>query len=79
MNANTLSAIDKLLEAKKLEKEALSSLLPGDISKHIDVIGREVRAIVIETFLAMNEKDSTTDKDTEESQAKPHVKKVDIG
>lgn len=79
MNANTMSAIDKLLEAKKLEKEALSSLLPGDISKHIDVIGREVRAIVIETFLAMNEKDSTTVKDTEQSQAKPHVKKVDIG
>ena len=79
MNPNTIKAIDQLLQAKKLEKEALAALLPGDMTKHLDIIGKEVKAMLLETLIALNKSDTTETQPTETSKPMSGVTKVDIG
>lgn len=79
MNPNTIKAIDQLLEAKKLEKEALATLLPGDMTKHLEIIGKEVRAMILETLIALNKSDTTETQPSETQKTKSGVTKVDIG
>jgi len=79
MNPNTIKAIDQLLEAKKMEKEALATLLPGDMIKHLDVIGKEVKAMILETIIALNESETKDEQPSETSTSKSGVTKVDIG
>jgi len=67
---STLNAqvIEKLIEAKRLEKEAFMMLLPEKMQKHLEVIGNEVKAMLLDYILDVNEEEKS-----------PKVKKVDIG
>lgn len=67
--------IEKMMEAKKLEKEALMMLFPDKVKGHLDVVGKELKSMVMECLL-----DSSTGHTSEakRSQGKDKVKKVDI-
>lgn len=70
--------LEKMLEAKRLEKEALMMILPDNIKGHLEVISREVKAILVEMILdTSTENDQNTKTGTQPK--KNRVNKVDIG
>lgn len=81
--------IEKLLEAKRLEKEALLAMLPENMHKHIEVIGKEIKAMVFECLQNGYQESSNTQESsksqetTKQYEAKKvqanRVIKVDIG
>lgn len=66
--------IDKMIEAKKLEGEALMLLLPENIRGHVEVIEKEMKAILLEciTECTMGKREQEKDSD------KKKVHKVEI-
>jgi len=62
----------RLIEAKKMEKEAFGILIPEYIKKHVDVIEKEVQLILYEILC----KDGSHEKTKKEDKAS--VKKVNI-
>lgn len=58
--------IEKLIEAKRLEKEAIALMLPPQVKGHLEVIMAEVEAMVLELLL-------------ERKAESAKVKKVPIG
>lgn len=74
--------IEKLMEAKRLEKEALMMLLPEKMQGHLEVISNEVKAMVfdyIEDFNKKQEDESCHDRAYKKNSNTSKVKKVDIG
>ena len=49
-------AIEKFIHAKQLEKEALMMMVPERYRKHLNVISREVTAMLIEIIEDINER-----------------------
>lgn len=79
MKTSHIEIIEKLIEAKKLEKEALMMLLPKKMQGHLEVISNELKDMACEYIadLALNQDSQKT---SEQKKAKSHgVKKVDIG
>ena len=67
------------LEAKKIEKEAFSCLLPESARGHIEVIQKEVKELVFDLFLSgVCDEEKKKDGGKEKKQ-EGKVKKVDIG
>lgn len=62
----------RLIEAKKMEKEAFGILIPEHIKKHVDVIEKEVQLILYKILC----KDDSHEKTKKEERAS--VKKVNI-
>ncbi|MBN2220802.1 MAG: hypothetical protein JW708_01265 [Vallitaleaceae bacterium] len=84
MSPINAKAIEKLMEAKRLEKEALLSMLPENMQKHIDVIGKEIKAMVVDCFFEESQEthqdpESHKNSEPQKGQATSKVKKVDIG
>lgn len=73
--------LEKIMEAKQMEKEALMMLLPDKMKGHLEVIGKEVKAMFIDCLLEMNSDHVTGAGSgrTDHSQSKDKVRKVDIG
>ena len=79
MKMNNVEIIEKLIEAKKLEKEALMMLFPKKMQGHLEVIGNELKKMACEYIMDLDLKQSEK-KSTEKKEAQYHgVKKVDIG
>ncbi|GAU76030.1 hypothetical protein [Fusibacter sp. 3D3] len=79
MKAIHIEIIEKLIEAKKLEKEALMMLLPQKMQRHLEVISKELKDMACEYISDLALKQDTQ-KSTEQNEVKTHgVKKVDIG
>jgi len=84
MKAN-IEFISKMIDAKKLEEEAIISLFPKNMQKHLNVINKEVQALLIESVVAMvggmnnlsDPSHNTENNKTEESSSS--VRKVEIG
>lgn len=72
MNAEFL---EKMAEAKKLEKEALAMLLPEKVQGHLDVIEKEIKEMLRECLEKKIFGSMGSEKEKEESGK---VKKVDI-
>ncbi len=75
--SNTLDFIQKMLQAKKLEAEALLMLVPEKTRAHLEVIGKELgfmlKDCLMDLFLE-------SDKNAGEKPVAAHgVRKVDIG
>lgn len=60
--------IQKIVEITKLKKEILQLMLPEKTYKHLEVIGDELKAMVMESICKSNEK----------SDHQASVKKVNI-
>ncbi|MBF4695576.1 hypothetical protein [Fusibacter ferrireducens] len=74
-----VEVIEKLIEAKKLEQEALMMLLPKKMQSHLEVISNELKDMACEYITDLAQK-LDTQKSTKQNEAKTHgVKKVDIG
>ena len=73
--------IEKLIEAKKLEKEALMMLLPEKLQGHLEVIGNEVKAMLLDCVEELNMKDDekqSANKESNKDKSPSKVRKVDI-
>ena len=68
MNLINSETIEIIMEISKLKKKLLKSIVPEGTMKHLEVIGSEVKEMLIE---------SLSDSTSEKSASK--VKKVDIG
>jgi hypothetical protein len=68
--------VDKMKEAKKLEGEALMSILPEYVRGHIEVIEKEIKAILLECIAAYVKGKSESDDNSKKSENK--VNKVEI-
>ncbi len=80
MNHNmNMAFIEKMLEAKQMEKEALMMLLPANMKGHLEVIVEEVKAMLKDCIFEMNSNGETDSGGDHQSQSKVGVKKVDIG
>lgn len=66
--------LEKMAEAKKLELDAISLLLPNRTKEHIDVIGKEVKSMFMEYIQEVVKNDNVS---SETSNS--NVRKVDIG
>ncbi len=79
MKATNVEIIEKLIEAKKLEKEALMMLFSKKMQGHLEVIGNELKKMACEYIMDLDLEQSEK-KSTEKKEAQYHgVKKVDIG
>lgn len=79
MNNQTANQfIEKIKEAKRLEMEAIMLLVPSDVKPHLEVIGKEIKAIVMETIVNImkNQGEEASEKDQTERQSKTN--KVNI-
>lgn len=78
MDTRTLEAIDALIQAKKMEKEALMKLIPANMKSHLDIIAGEVKAMLIEVLQESSVHTETASKAEEHKDKPTSVKKVDI-
>lgn len=74
-----MAFIEKMMEAKQLEKEALMMFLPENMKGHLEVIGKEVKAMMKECILEMVSDHGTDSGGDGQSPSNNKVKKVDIG
>ena len=79
MDTRILEAIDTLIQAKKMEKEAIMKLIPDNMKGHLNVIGRELKAMLIEYLQEGDTHKKTTSETEEHKDNTTSVKKVDIG
>lgn len=63
---------EKMLEAKKLEKEAFISLLPDYVWGHVKVIEKEIKGLLFDIVLDMQKESET------KSTGPEKVKKIKI-
>ena len=78
MNIMSREFIEKMMEAKKLEKEALMLLFPDKVKGHLDVIGKELKSMLMECVLDSSTEPVEGTSEAKRSQGKDNVKKVDI-
>ncbi len=76
MNLETRSRIK---EAKQYEILALKALLPKEAQGHIEVIEKEIKAMVMECVLDFIKQDNTESDRKESDENVQKVKKVTIG
>ena len=79
MKNKEAEVLDKLVEIAKLKRELVELMIPEKTLKHLEVIGNEMKAMLLEAL----EPNDTSDKasDNKEEHSKPRessVKKVDI-
>lgn len=48
---NRMATMQKLMEAKKMEAEALMGLLPEQTQEHLKVIGKELKSMIKESLI----------------------------
>lgn len=53
--------IQKMFEAKRLQKEALESLMPENVREHLSVIEKEVKDLLVECLMNSAKTSKTTD------------------
>lgn len=68
--------ISKMLQAKKLEKEALKALLPKEVTSHMEVIHHEVKAMAVDLVKEVIKQTGPVSEEKEQSEST--VKKVNI-
>jgi hypothetical protein len=68
MKNTETEVIDKLVEIAKLKKEVVQLILPEKTMQHLEVIGHELKAMLLESLCD----------DTSEQAQPASVKKVDI-
>ncbi len=56
MKKTSIQAIEKIIQAKQLENEALMMLVPERYRKHLNVISREMTALLIEAIEDIGER-----------------------
>jgi len=77
MSQSNLNFIKRLMKAGELEKEAILTLLPDKTRGHVEVIGNEIKEMIMETLVDQcfnGQKEA----DKEDSPEEKRVKKVDI-
>lgn len=88
MSRLNAEVIEKLMEAKRLEKEALMMLVPEKMKGHLEVICGELQAMALELLLEAQKSPSTQEEKSEKveksekaekSSSSTKVKKVPIG
>jgi hypothetical protein len=78
MNLMSKEFIEKMMEAKKLEKEALMMLLPDKVKGHLEVVGKELKSMLMECVLDSSTRHDENTSESKRSQGKDKVKMVDI-
>lgn len=77
-------AVEKLIAAKKLEKEAIALMLPPKVVGHLEVIFSELETMVLEILLERKESSDAEEKSDRKfspegkSETSSKVKKVPI-
>lgn len=56
MGSINVNFFEKMIEAKRLEQEALMMLLPEKMQKHVSVISRELKAMLMESIIDLAER-----------------------
>jgi hypothetical protein len=69
--------VDKMIEAKKLEGEALMMILPENVRGHVEVIEKEIKAIVVETIAEFALDKNKREKDSDKARNKVHKVEID--
>ncbi|MCM1566722.1 MAG: hypothetical protein FNP40_10115 [Dehalobacter sp. 4CP] len=67
--------IQKMLEAKRLQKEALETLMPENVREHLSVIEKEVKDLLVECLVNSSKTSKTTD--PTKSDSKVHTVTID--
>ncbi|MGB8453481.1 MAG: hypothetical protein WCD89_14285 [Anaerocolumna sp.] len=67
--------LNKMKEAKKLEREALKLVLPENVRSHVEVIEKEVKSIFLECITGYMGK-GTQEKNNETAKSKLHKVKI---
>jgi len=70
--------LEKMMEAKKLEKEALMMLFPDKVVGHLDVVGKELKSMLMECLLDSRKGLVENTSEANRGQGRNKVKKVDI-
>ncbi len=76
---NTMAFIQKMIQAKRMEAEALMLLVPEKTRGHIKVIGKELGAIMMDCLAEVFIKTGRSEVDKVKQDTAPAVRKVDIG
>ena len=71
MNRNSSEFIERLKKAAGYQRQAVKCMLPESIGKHLDVIGNELKMMIIEAAVDLV-------KNEEVSEKKSGSKKVEI-
>jgi hypothetical protein len=95
MKQSTVEFVNKMIEAKKMEQEAIMGLFPDQMQKHLKTINNELKAMFIESALDIavsmyqngsykRDKNSDIDNmcetgDHDHQRTSSHVHKVEIG
>ncbi|MBP7176843.1 MAG: hypothetical protein KBA53_11615 [Thermoclostridium sp.] len=77
--ADTMAFIQKMIQAKRMEAEALLHLLPEKTRGHMKVIGKELGAMVMECLTEVFIKPEGSEADKMKQDTTQGVRKVDIG
>lgn len=75
----TVTFIEKMVEAKQMEIEAITMLLPDKVKGHLDVIGKEIKTMLMDCLVEMHTNHGESTEKTTQTQSNSKVKKVDIG
>ena len=81
MKSKEAEVLEKLVEIAKLKKELVELLVPAKTMKHLEVIGNEMKAMLLEALEGHLDRDSDRGSDRGAGESKSHessVKKVDI-
>ena len=78
MNIMSREFLEKMIEAKKLEKEALMMLFPDKVKGHLEVLGKELKSMMMDCIPDLSTGPVENTSESKRSQGKDKVKKVDI-
>ncbi len=76
---DTMAFIQKMMQAKRMEAEALLLLVPEKAREHMTVIGKELRSMVMECLAEVFIKPDEAEPDKVKREPVHEVRKVDIG
>lgn len=70
--------IQKIIQAKKMEVEALMSLLPETAQDHMKVIGKELTSMLAECLTDKSSNQEESQREKSKNQPKSGIRKVGI-
>lgn len=76
---DTMVFIQKMLQAKRMEAEALLLLVPEKVRGHMKVIGKELGSMVMECLNEVFIRPDGSEPDKMKREPEHGVRKVDIG
>lgn len=78
MNQKDTEILGKIMEIARLKKEIVQAIVPEKTYKHLEVIGNEFKAMVVDLISEGEDECKTTESDQPIKDQHSKIKKVDI-